>query len=210
MIYDISMILGENTLIYPGDPTFQIWKIQTIEDNGWNLSKICMGLHTGTHIDAPLHIIGSGEGILNLKLKKCIGKCKIIDLSELDLGEMISRSHLKNFSINKGEIILFKTKNSNLNPNKFYDNYIKLGVEAAQYLANKGIKAVGMDYLSIGNEKVHRLLLDQGILIYEYLNLKEVKQGEYIFIGLPLKIESEASPIRAILIDKTDIINLFK
>ncbi|MHA1253112.1 MAG: cyclase family protein [Candidatus Helarchaeota archaeon] len=210
MIYDISMILRKNTLVYPGDPAFQIWKIQTLEKNSWNLSKICMSLHTGSHLDAPLHTINFGKGILDLDLENCIGKCKVIDLSDIEFGKMILRVHLKKFSINKEEIILFKTKNSNLGNNKYHNNYIRLSIDAAQFLVEKGVKAVGIDYLGIGNEEVHNVLAKNGVLIYEYLNLRDITKGEYFFIGLPLKIDSEASPVRAILIDEMELKNLFK
>ncbi len=202
-IIDISLEIGEKTIFYPGDPQFSITRVLDMAAKGdkYNLSKIEIGVHTGTHVDAPLHFIADGKDILNLPLNNFYGKCKVIHLDKIKYNETITEDHLKDKNIEPGLIVLFRTKNSFLYQEKFRKDYISLSVEGAIYLISKKVKAVGIDYLSIGNPEVHHSLLAADIIIYEGLNLTHVDPGFYTFAGFPLKISgSEGSPIRAVLI----------
>jgi len=199
------VLLDEKMLIYPGDITTRIRKTQDIKTNGWNVSELYMSTHSGTHVDTLLHIMDDKDGVENIPLEKCIGECQVIDLTKIPFGECIKAEHLKDFSIEKNNIILIKTRNSTLDRKEFYDDFIYLSENAAEYLIKKDIKALGFDYLSIGSKMTHKILLINGVNIYENLDLKKIKPKKYIFIGLPLKIKAEGSPARVVLIENSPI-----
>ncbi len=208
-IYDVSILLSEDMHIFPGDPPFTVKKIKEISKGKTaNVSSITMGSHTGTHIDPPLHFVKDSQGIDKIQLDRFIGRARVIDLCSIDTE--ITKKDLEEFDekITRGDIVLFKTKNSEMwNGKKFQEDFIYLTTDAGQYLLKKGIKTVGIDYLSIeeyGNKTapVHHLLLENGVFIIEGLNLKDIKPGEYFFVCLPLKIkEGDGAPARAILIE---------
>ncbi len=201
-IHDISKLIDENILVYPGDPSVKINKIKNIASDGWNISEFCMSTHTCTHIDTLLHIEDKSPGAENVPLEKCYGECQVLDLMEIPFGESITEKYLKKFVIEKNEIILIKTKNSILNNNEFKNDFVFLSKNGAEYLVKKGIKSVGIDYLSIGPKEVHKILLENEVLIFENLSLKKIRPKNYTFIGLPLKIKAEGAPARVILIEE--------
>lgn len=166
-------------------------------------SKVKMDLHTGTHMDAPLHMIKDGDTIDQTELSKCMGQSIVIDLTHLD--DHISAKDLEKADIKEGDIVLLKTKNSLRKD--FHFQFIYLHREGAQYLVDKGVKAIGIDALGIERgdpeHRTHKIILGQGIPIIEGLALKDIKEGRYEFVGLPLKFKGlEGSPMRAILIEE--------
>lgn len=200
-IIDISLPLSEKTIIYPNNPGI---RLETFRGKTSTHTKIMMGSHTGTHFDAPKHIFEKGVGVDRLDLEKVVGKCRLLDFT--DVSEAISIVDLKRYNIKKGERILAKTKNSKRGFKKFYDDYIYLDGKAAEFLAEKKIALFGIDFLSVkkrGGEdnRPHIALLKKGIAVFEGLDLSRVKPGKYFFIGLPLKfIGLDGSPARAILL----------
>jgi len=200
-IIDISMEIGEDMVTYPGDPKPSIERYMSIPEEPYNLTKLTLGTHTGTHVDTKRHIRNEGTGVLELPLDALYGPCKVLDVSEVD--SLICAKDLMKFDIDKGDIILLKTKNSEKGYKKFYEEYVSLGPSAAKYLVEKGVRTLGIDYLSVesfdSTGEVHRVLLDT-ITVFEGLVLKDVKAGEYLFCGLPLKINADGAPARAILI----------
>ena len=200
-IIDISMVLSNDTLIYPGDPKVETKKIKIMGRDGVNLSKITMGLHSGTHVDAPAHFLKEGKTIDEMNLRVLVGKARVCDLTKVK--ELITEKELKKCGIKKDEIILLKTSNSRLSTKKFSEKFISLSLDGADYLIKNKIKAVGIDYLSIetaGSSVVHKKLLTKNIPIIEDLVLKNVKPGVYQIVCMPLKIKGgEAAPARCIL-----------
>ena len=188
-------------MIYPGDPEVIIKRYKK-NQNGWNLSNISMGSHTGTHVDTLLHIKDGEDGVESIPLDKCYGTCKVLDLTAIPFGVGIQKFHLKTFEINKNDIILIKTKNSTINSKEFKNDFVFLTESAAVFLAAKNIKAIGVDYLSVGPKETHEKILKNGIIIFEGLNLINIQPKEYLFIGLPIKIKTEGAPARVILIEK--------
>ncbi|TFF86846.1 MAG: cyclase family protein [Promethearchaeota archaeon] len=200
-IHDISLLVEEEMVIYPGDPEVIIKRYKK-NQNGWNLSNISMGSHTGTHVDTLLHIKDGADGVESIPLDKCYGICKVLDLSEIPFGEGIQKFHLEKFEINKNDIILIKTINSTTDYKEFREDFVFLTDSAANFLAKKKIKTIGIDYLSVGSRETHEKLLQNGIMIFEGLILRNIQPKEYIFIGLPIKIKTEGAPARVILIEK--------
>ncbi len=204
-IIDISMKISGDMITYEGDPRVTVEWVKNIREDGVVVSRICMGLHTGTHVDAPAHYLEDGNSIEDIDLKSLIGRAHVCDLTAIE-GEIIE-SHLSNCDIREGEIILLKTGNSRLLRNKnFSGEFVHLSEDAADYLVERKIKAVGIDYLSIekfnsGNSYVHRKLLSNNIPVIEGIDLNYVKPGVYTLFCLPLKVEGgEAAPARCILI----------
>jgi arylformamidase len=204
-ILDISMVLEDKMPVYPGDPYFESKVFSSIVGGDpVNLTKLCLGSHSGTHIDAPKHFYQNGQTIDQLSLADLSGVARVIDvgLAKSITAEILARHHIK-----KGERLLLKTANSRLPLDKFYENYVYLEEEAAAYLVERSIKLVGIDYLSIGKFKsesqVHQLLLGAEVVIVEGLRLAQVKPGTYLLICLPLKLVGiDGAPARAILIKK--------
>lgn len=200
-VHDISVLIHEKMLLYPGDKSIVIHQVKKVDTDDWNLSNITMSSHLGTHVDSPHHLMKSGRGIDQLEIEKFMGKAKVITLMELNFGEKITMQHLRQYPIQHNDIILFKTKNSTVLNKEYHSDAIELTIEGAQYMVDLKVKAVAIDYLSIGSREVHEVLLKNEILVYETVDLTHIEAGNYFFIGLPLKIPTEGCPVRAILIE---------
>lgn len=205
-IIDVSRQISPAMPVWPGDDGIEIHRLASIEGgDSCNLSSIAMGLHAGTHVDAPLHFIDNAASIEALDLFRFIGYAKVF---ELDVSGVITGDSIKGLEINEGDIVLFKTANS-LIPAKgeFQKEFIYLDSSAAQVLVDRKVGAVGVDYLSIdrfhsSGHPAHHILLSGEIGVIEGLYLKEVEAGTYFFSCLPLKIEGvEGTPARAVLLE---------
>lgn len=200
------MTISRGMLIYEGDPGVELTKLKDVYENQVTLSKISMGLHAGTHVDAPSHYVMGGHSIENTDLNLLCGKARVCDLSSVD-ALSINVSDLKDAGIVKDQIVLFKTRNSELLEKPFFSReFVYLENDVADYLVEKGVRSVGMDYLSLEsfNSKdhyVHKTLLSNNIPVIEGLDLRHVEAGSYMMYCLPLKIKrGEAAPARCILV----------
>lgn len=195
-------------LVWEGDAKVSVRQIATLKKDSVSLSQFSLGSHTGTHVDAPSHFLEDGEPLDKIPLKNLIGKCQVLDLTNIDHQE-IQVSDLLGVSIQKNDRILFKTGNFNLLQNSTFPNsYISLSLEAAEFLAEKGVVLVGTDFLGIekkGNpgHPVHKALLSKGVVIVEGLNFKDVSAGVYNLICLPLNVVGvDGAPARVVLIEE--------
>ena len=200
MIYDISRTITEKTYVYPEDPEF---KLQSVCENPFKVSLFTMGSHTGTHIDAPRHFFKDMNDISSIDLNCICGKCKVIHITNKLL---IEKEDILKYNIEKNDIIIFKTSNSEkFDGENYLSEYCSLTYECACYLVEKNINVVGIDYISIESESstdfcVHKKLLENNIPIIESLDLKNIDEGEYKFYCLPLKIKyADGCPVRCIL-----------
>lgn len=209
-IYDISIPIKNGMINYPNNPDISIENYSSMNFGASsNLTKIILGSHTGTHIDAPLHTIIEGDSITDISLESFIGNCFVYDLSNLKPEENIKINDLEDIHVpQKDEIIIVKTSNSIRGYDNFYSDFVYLDGDTADYLAEIGIKLFGIDYLSVkkrgsSDNRAHNSLLSKKIPIVEGLNLKDItNSGQFQFIALPLKIEGcDGSPTRAILIE---------
>tara|TARA_Y100000310_G_scaffold92935_1_gene90522 strand:- start:1949 stop:2569 length:621 start_codon:yes stop_codon:yes gene_type:complete len=202
-VHDISMEISEDTIVYPGDPAPEIKSMREIPKDKVNVSMLSLGSHTATHIDAPKHFISEGNTVDKLKMEHFIGKCKVFDLSSKE--EKITRKDLEGLDINEDDIVLFKTKNSFDELREFNEKFVYFDKNCAEYLVGKGINTIGVDYLSISDtidNPIHKELLSNDIVIIEGLRLGEIKEEEYFFVCLPLKIkDGNGSPARAVLVE---------
>jgi len=173
-IIDISRTISGGMEVYPGDPKVTIEVVKTIDNDGSLLSKISMGLHTGTHMDAPAHYIKWGKTIESTK--PIVEHAKIIE------------GKIERKDLSKGEVLLIKGRK-------------EITDKEAETIIEAGVAAVGIDSLSIGSDKIHKRLLSESVPIIEGLDLSKAKPGKYKMICLPLKIKgAEAAPARCILI----------
>ncbi len=198
------MEISEDMIVYKNKldkkPTLRITKDYSMAESYESI--ITMGMHTGTHIDAPLHMIEGGKTIDSIALENLIRKCKVLDFTEVE--NKITKEILERKEIQKGDFILLKTKNSF--SKEFDFQFIYLEKSGAEYLKNIGIAGVGIDALGIERDQpgheTHKILLSQDIIIIEGLKLNEVEEGEYTLYAPPLKIRNvEAAPVRVILVD---------
>ena len=198
---DISVPLKEGMAVFAFENNMQIERRASMDrgDMG-NNSSIHMGIHTGTHMDAPKHVIADGKTIDTIPLSDAIGPARVIEIND---NEAVKAEELKQYKFKQGERILFKTRNSERcwKTNAFIPDFVYIAEDAAQLLANSGVKLVGIDYLSVGGPPItHKILLGAGIWLLEGLNLSAVNPGNYNLICLPLKImQTEGSPVRAVL-----------
>jgi arylformamidase len=202
---DVSVALHSDMVHWPDNPPVRIERMLDIEHgDAANVSKISMGSHTGTHMDAPLHFVRDGRGLDEMPLDAAMGRARMIEVLD---PESIKPSDLRRLEIRGGERILFKTRNSARSwPSRaFLEDFVYVSQEAARYLAAREVLTVGIDYLSVGGFRkdgveTHRALLEAGIWVIEGLDLSEVEPGEYELVCLPVKVErSDGALARAIL-----------
>jgi arylformamidase len=202
---DISVPLRSGMVHWPDNPPVRIERMLDMERGDVaNVSKISLGSHTGTHMDAPIHFVRAGEGIDRLPLDATIGRARLIEIQD---PVSIKPDELSQHGIGRGERVLFKTRNSSLGwwTQDLIEDYVYVSQEAARYLANREVRTVGVDYLSVGGFRedcveTHQALLGAGIRVIEGLDLSKVEPGEHELICLPLKVEDgDGAPARAIL-----------
>ncbi len=191
---DITRTLSEMTCVWPGDLPVSISR-DSWSKTGPNVSSIAFSVHAGTHVDAPLHYDDNGRDVTMLDLNHLIGDCRVIERHEIDsVRDNDSR-------------VLIKTPASMLDGQAYIDSNFGLSVNEAKVLVNKGVSLLGIDTPSIGKfgnigDEVHKILLNESIVIVEGLNLSTVEQGNYKLVCLPMKIMGcEAAPVRAMLLD---------
>jgi len=221
-VIDISTPISPFTEIIPGDQEPIIERICTLENEGFVVSKLILGSHTGTHVDAPSHVLSTGIHVNKLELDSLMGMAVILDYSSLkgSLTADILEKTLQNVEASEDiSILLLKTKNSSRKQKgtedigyqnkdsmkkEFGSTY--LDASAASWIVENKFKTVGIDGFSIDSfhSKIlpaHRILLSGNVNIVECLELSLVETGIYFFLCLPLKIEDcDGAPARALLI----------
>jgi arylformamidase len=203
---DISLSLSPDLPVWPGDPAFEIERIAEIERDGCNLTRIAGSAHSGTHVDAPLHFLPDGDAIDRVDLEALIGPARVFDLPE---APVIDAAILDSLDWPSGLArALFRTRNGRLwdrQPAPFQTEFTAIDSSGAQWLADRGPRLIGIDYLSIAPwqelEAPHRILLSAGIIPLEGLDLRQVRPGDYELICLPLKlVGADGAPARAVLV----------
>ncbi len=206
-IIDISVDVNSKTIVWPGIPKVRFSRLKDMAQGDMvNDTLMAANIHSGTHVDAPLHFLKHGRSIEKIDLKKFIGQAQVVQLS----GKSdIYAKDLQKAKILKGvKKILLKTDNCKLWQKKnktFVKDFCALKPDAAQWLVDRKIDLVGIDYLSIQKFKdgpeVHQILLKAGVVILETLNLLSVRPGVYTLVCFPMKLKGvEAAPVRAVLL----------
>jgi arylformamidase len=208
-IYDISISLSPTMPTYPGDPAVSIEPmLQIARGDAANVSRLSFGNHSGTHVDPPAHFIPGGATVDQLDLQILYGPARVVDMTRVEA--IVTARDLARARIpRRAARVLLKTRNSELWARAgFQKDFVALAQDAAQWLVGRGVKLVGVDYLSIEafdarEPRAHRALLDAGVIVVEGLNLRGIAPGNYTLACLPLKIrDGDGAPARAILIKK--------
>ena len=208
MIYDISVPLRSGGVVYPGNPAISITAQQAISlGAGANVSRIDMGSHSGTHVDAPKHFFDDGAGADTLPLDVLMGPARLIAVD--DAVKSVGETELRAHDLRGVTRVLIRTRNSAWlasGSTEFHPDYTFLSPEGAAYLVGLGVKLVGVDYLSVeqfhsGHHRTHRTLLGADVVIIEGLVLTEPPPGDYELRCLPLRLSGlDGAPARAVLI----------
>jgi arylformamidase len=203
-LYDATLSIHEKMVVFPGDPPFKkepVSQIQTGDD--FNLTRLTMGTHLGTHVDPPAHYLEAGATVEQIPLESMVGPGVVADLRG---RSQIDRHDLEKSNIGDHKRVLLKTDNGpRLLESTFHQNYVHLTEDGARYLVEHKVRLVGIDYISIEHPEnpgspVHHLLLEAGILVVEGVHLLEIPPGEYEIFCLPLKIKgADGAPARILL-----------
>lgn len=201
---DITLPISDKYPAWPGLLPFSI-ESDTKMENGdvYNATHVQMNSHFGTHVDAPRHFLMDGGAVDELPLDYLIGPCQVF---ELECSQTIGKKDLEGLDLTGVERVLFKTNNKKiLHDDTFHEDFIGLDPSGAHYLAEKGVKVVGVDYYSVaawGEQaiEVHQVLLKKKVVLLEGVDLTNVEKGRYQLIALPMKVEgAEAAPARIVL-----------
>lgn len=209
--YDITLTLHPDMPVWPGDPAIEIERVSKIEEGASaNVTRLAMTVHAGTHVDAPYHFLGGDTVTVdNLPLELLTGRALVLQLP--DAVDLITAQVLRNSTIPpRTRRILFKTRNSKIwgQPGLgFQEDFVALSADGAQYLIQRGLQVIGVDYLSVApyadGVPTHKILLAANVLIVEGLDLSQVPPGRYTMYCLPLKIAgADGAPARVILVGK--------
>ncbi len=208
-IIDISWPITKNMTTYKDNKPITIAHDKNFEAHNVRDTTITLNAHTGTHIDAPSHFLKDGRPVDMVGLRDyLIGPCRVLDLTHVI--EYITAQDLEKFHIKKNEIILLKTQNSQLEPTElFKHDFIYLEKSGAEFLAEKDINTVGIDYLGIEanqpDHDTHKFFFEKNITIIEGLRLHNINEGNYFLCCLPLAFQNiEAAPARAVLFAKPE------
>jgi len=208
MIYDVTVPITDSMPVWPGDPPVRLFAKSHVSRDGTHtvrLTGIEIGSHTGTHIDAPFHMTANGKRLEEFPLETLTGPATVFELPGCS---SIGRAELQRFEWTGVERVLFKTENSrHWQDGAFYERFVYLEPEGAEFIAQQGVKLVGIDYLSIDKFKSdthpsHFVLMSKNILILEGLDLSSVPAGVYTLIALPLNLrDADGAPARVILMN---------
>ncbi len=202
---DVSVTVRHGMPHWPDNPPILLERSLDIgRGDDCNVSHLAMGVHTGTHMDGPVHFIHHGAGLDEMPLGATMGEARVIEITD---PRRITADELRPHALGAGERVLFRTSNSTRcwQTDHFVEDFVYISESAAAHLVETEVQTVGIDYLSVGGyredgAKVHRMLLEAGIWIIEGLDLSRARAGRYEMICLPVKLHgSDGAPARAIL-----------
>lgn len=209
-IHDVTLTIRPGMVVWPGDPQVELHRIQKIENGAnANVSLIHMGVHTGTHVDAPYHFLLEGKAVDTLRLEVLIGPARVVELPD-DVAQIDEKVVERFVDDKSADRVLFKTRNSRYwaeGQQEFQPGFVGITEDGAQALVAKGTKLVGIDYLSIAPYKksrpTHEVLLKSSMVVIEGLDLSAVQDGLYTLYCLPLKFkDTDGAPARVILLEE--------
>ncbi len=206
-IIDISVPLQSGMVVWPGDRPVEVRRVRSLEQDGANVSELCLGSHAGTHVDAPAHFVAGGRTVDRLPLDVLTGPADVADLTGVEAA--ISARDLEALALPADcQRLLLRTRNSlywERADDTFHEEYVALAADAADWIVQRGIRLVGIDYLSIepyhlAGHPVHRALLGARVIVLETIDLSRVAAGRYQLWCLPLFIAgADGAPARAFL-----------
>ncbi len=203
-LIDVTVPIDSNLATYPGNTPFSLEGIKRLANgDSSNVSTLHLSAHAGTHVDAPKHFFDDGGGVESLPLEMLCGRTRVV---ELTTRKAVTAEDLAGLDLREDVRLLLKTSNSRLwGSSRFHDDFIGVSEGAARFLVDRGVKVVGVDYLSVEPFKTpgaptHHVLLGAGVIVIEGLNLRDVEPGSYEMFCLPLAVVgADGAPARVIL-----------
>ena len=203
-LIDVTVPIDSNLATYPGNTPFSLEGIKRLaRGDSSNVSTLHLSAHAGTHVDAPRHFFDEGGGVESLPLEMLCGRTRVV---ELTTRKAVTAEDLAGFDLREDVRLLLKTANSRLwGTPDFHQDFIGVSEGAARFLVDRGVKVVGVDYLSVEPYKTpgapaHHVLLGAGTIVIEGLNLRDVEPGAYEMYCLPLAlVGADGAPARVIL-----------
>lgn len=202
---DVSVPLRTGMAHWPDNPPVVVERTTDLaKGDACTVSRLAMGAHTGTHMDAPSHFVRGGASLDDLPFDAVVGRARVIAIRS---PKAITVEELRRHAIRRGERLLFRTRNSGRcwGTDAFVEDFVYIAADAARYLADRGVLLVGIDYLSVGGyvhdgRETHEALLGAGVWIIEGLALSKVRPGPVDLVCLPLRLSGgEGAPARAIV-----------
>lgn len=203
--YDLTAVISEGTVVFPGDPQYKAENICSIDKGSqYNLCHMHFGNHTGTHIDFPSHVLKGGKTSSDFPIDSLVGSGLIIEVP--DDEKSITKTFVAKQHILSNDFVFFKTANSKLpKQGRFTDKYVYIEPDAAEELLSRGVKIVGIDYISVDQYEaedlpVHKFLLSNNVLIVEGLELNNAPIGRCKVYIMPVNIhEMDGLPARVVI-----------
>jgi arylformamidase len=205
-IYDISLTISNDLPVWPGDTPVKLVRNRDMHYGElYTLSELTSTVHVGSHLDAPMHFVRHGHGVDQIDLNKLIGPCYVVDLPDVN---SIDAPSLEQANIPAHVTrLLCRTRNSEWwarSDNTFHTDFVAIDPSGAEWIVQRGMQLVGVDYLSVGAYEggipTHEILLSNGVVPVEGLDLSRIEPGEYQLICLPLKLKDcDGAPVRAVL-----------
>lgn len=203
---DISVGVSPDLPVWPGDPPLELERIASLADGDEaNVSRLAVGVHVGTHVDAPLHFLEGGASVDQLDPGTLVGPAQVVELPEVDVIDAAALERAA--SSVTSQRLLFRTRNSRLWDSLdagFQRDFVAIDESGARWLVEREVRLVGVDYLSVAPwgqaEATHKVLLEAGVVIVEGLDMRSVEPGQYVLYCLPIKLMgSDGAPARALL-----------
>lgn len=202
-ILDITKEISERMATYPLNPPYAREVLRDVPAHPSSLSRITLGTHTGTHVDAPRHVRKDGGGVDALPLERLVGPAVVLDLTAV--AAVITAADLRARAVPVGAMVLLKTRNSSADPAVFDPTFVACDASAAEALVARQPLAVGIDGPSIKKfqvrDRTHEIFLERGIPLIEGLDLARASPGPYRCVCLPLPLRgADGAPARVILL----------
>jgi len=201
---DVTVPIRDGMVVWPGDPGVRVARVSDLaRGDSVTVSRLDLGAHTGTHVDAPLHYLRGGRAVHELPLAGLIGPARVVLVPE---APVITAEIVDTLGVAAGERILFRTRNSARcwQNDRFCADYTYCSLDGARRLVERRVRTVAVDYLSVGGGSdgpaIHQALLGAGICVIEGLDLSRVDPGSYDLLCLPLRVEgADGAPARVLL-----------
>ena len=198
-LIDLSYPIDHTIKIYPGDSPAYLIQEKYFETDEFNTFRLEIGLHTGTHIDAPMHLTDNKKFINDYELNCFCGNAVLLDVRGENLIQF--KKHYDNIVKENSIVLFFTGHESQYETPEYFTDHPVLDMSLAEFLVTKKIKMAGMDLPSPDRPPyfIHKKLLENGIMIIENLrNLTELINHEFEIFAFPLNIKSDSSLVRAV------------